>query len=75
MTTILEILNRVAPGVNFSESSNFIDDYLLDSFAILELVAELEKEYGIVIPPAEIIPDNLSSIQGMESLVEKLKRA
>ena len=39
----------------------FVDDEILDSFAIISLVAALEEEYDITISPAELVPENFKT--------------
>ncbi len=68
--TILEILSNVRDDVDFSASSNFIDDGLLDSFDIVTLVEEIEEEFGIEMKGSDIIPDNFISVETIEKLVE-----
>ena len=68
--TILEILSNVRDDVDFSASSNFIDDGLLDSFDIVTLVEEIEEEFGIEMKGSDIIPDNFVSVETIEKLVE-----
>lgn len=70
-TKILEILNGLRPEFDFSASSDFIGDGMLDSFDIVSLVAELEENFGITIDGEDIIPDNFSSIDMIVSLIEK----
>jgi acyl carrier protein len=46
----------------FSNDASFMDEGIIDSTGILELVSHLEEAYGIVIPEDELIPDNLDSV-------------
>lgn len=41
MDTILEILETIKPGANFAASTDFIEEHLLESMEILQLVSEL----------------------------------
>jgi acyl carrier protein len=58
---VLEILNKIRPEFNFSESYNYIDDGMLDSFDIINLVTIIDREYGISIDGMDILPENFSS--------------
>ncbi|HIU74460.1 MAG TPA: acyl carrier protein, partial [Candidatus Pelethocola excrementipullorum] len=51
------------------------DDGLLDSFAILTIVGELEDEFDVSVTPAEIIPDNFNSAKALWTMVQHLKEA
>ena len=50
-----------------------IDDGILDSFAILSIVSELQDEFDITITPADIIPDNFNSAKALWDMVCRLK--
>ncbi|MBN2320609.1 MAG: acyl carrier protein [Acidobacteria bacterium] len=66
------ILKEFLPGEdpnNLTDSTPLIDNGILDSLAILQLVSFLEKEYGIHIEPHETDEEFLGSIVTIESLV------
>ena len=48
MDTILEILETIKPGANFAASTDFIEEHLLESMEILQLVSELNDEFLIL---------------------------
>lgn len=68
---ILEILSNLRPEFDFTSSSNFIDDGLLDSFDIVSLVTELEEQYDVSIDGEDIMPENFSSVEAIIELIEK----
>lgn len=70
---ICEVLAGLRPEFDFSTSSNFIEDGMLDSFDIVSLVTELEDVFGINIDGEDIIPDNFNSIESIAQLVKKSK--
>ena len=47
MDTILEILETIKPGADFASSTDFIEEHLLESMEILQLVSELNDEFDI----------------------------
>ena len=53
-----------------SESESLLDAGLIDSTGILELVAFLESEFAIQMADADIVPENLDSIQVIVRYVE-----
>ena len=71
MSSIEEILKGIRPEFNFSESEDFIGDGMLDSYDILMLVAELDKNYGVSIAGVDIVPENLRNIVSIEKLLAK----
>ncbi len=56
--------------------ASLIDEGIIDSTGVLELVGFLESEFGIRIADADIVPENLGSIAGMTAFITaKTKQA
>lgn len=70
---ILKVLSEEFPQVNFRASDTLVDDGILDSIMITEVIAILTMEFGITIPYEEIVEENFNSIAGMAKMVERLK--
>lgn len=70
---ILEILKNLKEDADFEGSKDFIEDGLLDSFEIVELVAALEDTFEIEINGRDIIPENFISVEAIEQLVDKYR--
>lgn len=68
---IVEILTELRPEFDFTEEVNFIEEGMLDSFDIVSLVDELETNFNVKIDGVDIIPENFSSINSIESLLKK----
>lgn len=73
MKKLLEILEEIQPDADYETCETLIDDGILDSFAILSIVAELEEEFDIKITPVDIIPDNFNSAKGLWNMVLRLQ--
>ena len=67
---VLEICMSVDDSIDYS-STALIDDDLLDSDTLDEIISELSDEFGINIPFDEIIPENFNSIAAITELIEK----
>ncbi len=52
-----------------ADSDSLLENGVMDSTGILELVAFLETEFSIQMSDAEIVPDNLDSIASIASYV------
>lgn len=63
MEKLLEILNDIQPDADYETCTTLIDDEVLDSFAILSIVGELEEAFDIEITPVDIVPENFNSVQ------------
>lgn len=56
MEELLEILNEIDDSIDYENETALIDDQLLDSFAIITLVSELEDAFDISIEASEMMP-------------------
>ncbi len=70
---ILSILKELGTDRDYENSTDFIDEGLLDSFEIVELVEKLEEEFGIEIGGRDIVPENFTNMETIEKLVLKYK--
>lgn len=66
---ILDILKSIQPANDFEESKDFVEDGLLDSFDVVQLVSELENTFNITISALDILAENFNSVQAIEKLV------
>lgn len=73
MNELLEILNEIDDTIDYETETGLIDDHLLDSFAIISLVSELEDAFDISIDAAEMTPENFNSAANLWEMVERLQ--
>ena len=73
MDELLEILEDLAPDVDFENSEDLIDAHKLDSLTIITLISDIEDEFDITIPTVEIVPKNFNSVEAMMELIERLQ--
>ena len=73
MNELLEILEEIAPGVDFESCTTLIDDHILDSFAILQLVSEMEDAFDVEIAPSELGAENFNSAEALWDMITRLK--
>lgn len=57
------------------DDSSFIEQGIVDSTGIMQLVSYLQEQYRIAIEDEELIPDNLDSIKKVAAFIEEKKRA
>ena len=62
-------------GLTLGDGDSFLDHHVLDSTGFLELVAFLEETFGIKVGDAEMIPENLDSIDNVASFVTRKRAA
>ena len=53
------------------DDTSFLEEGIIDSTGILELVNYLEEEFEISVDDEELIPENLDSISNVAAYVEK----
>ncbi|MRI55014.1 acyl carrier protein [Methylobacterium sp. DB1607] len=71
MSTVVEILTQIRPEFDFSQSSDFFEDGMLDSFDLVTLVSELDKAYGISIDGLQIVPENFQNVAAIEAFLSR----
>ena len=69
---LLEILETIKPGADFAASTDFIEEHLLESMEILQLVSELNDEFDINITLPYIKPENFKSVESIYHMVQEI---
>ncbi len=57
-------------GAALRSDSSFMQEGIVDSTGILEVVNWLEEKFGIDIKDNELLPDNLDSIKNIQQFLE-----
>jgi acyl carrier protein len=57
--------SRIGPGTDFLENG------ILDSTGVLELVGFLEEKFGIRVEDDELVPDNMNSLEKITLYISK----
>ena len=68
---IIKILSDLRPEFDFNKPLNFIEEGMLDSFDVINLVTALDNEFGISIDGTDVLPENFSSVERIEALLNK----
>lgn len=68
---ILKILSGLRPEFDFTMDVNFIEEGILDSFDVINLVTALDSEFGISIDGTDVLPENFSSVNAIVMLLKK----
>lgn len=71
MKSIAEILAGIRPDCDFTNSEDFVEDGLLDSFDVVTLVTELETTFCVTITGTDILPENFRNLPAIASLLDK----
>lgn len=58
-----------ADGLN--DDTSFLEEGIIDSTGVLELITYLEEEYAINVEDEELIPENLDSLDNIAAFLTK----
>jgi acyl carrier protein len=61
----------LAQQAELSDTDSFLENGIIDSTGMLELISFLEQENGITIGTEELIPENLDSIERIASFLDR----
>ena len=73
MEELLNLLKEIKENVDFEHCTTLIDDHVLDSFDIIQIITALNDEYDITIPASEIVPANFNSAKALYTMVQRLQ--
>lgn len=72
---VINILSELRPEFDFNDAVNYIEEGMLDSFDIINLVTALDEAFGISIDGIDVLPENFSTLDKIIELIEKNKAA
>jgi len=56
---------------DLKDETSFLDEGIIDSTGILELVSYLEEEFEITVEDEDLVPENLDSINNVVGYLQK----
>ena len=71
MKKMLATLAEVRDDVDFEHTFGLVDEGVIDSLDLTQIIAALDDAFDIHIPAGEIEPENFNSVQDMLALVHK----
>ena len=73
MEELLNIQKEAKPDIDFEKESNLIDNGLIDSFDVVQLVMQLNEAFDIEIGAEEITPENFNSAESIWKMIQRLQ--
>lgn len=73
MEELISLLEDIRDDIDFKECTTLIEDGILDSFDIIQIVNAIDEEFDIEIPATEIIPENFNSAEALLKMITRLK--
>ena len=58
-------------GQSLKDDTSFMEEGIIDSTGILELVFFLEETYGLSVEDDELVPDNMDSLQNITRFIDR----
>lgn len=68
---IINMIKKFNTDGIFEENSDLFAKGIIDSFAVVTLVSEIEEKFNIELEAEDIIPENFQTINAIMVLVEK----
>ena len=62
-------------GEALKDDTSFMEEGIIDSTGILELVFFLEESLGITVEDHELVPENMDTLQNISAFVDRKKKA
>ncbi len=73
MDNLLNVLMELDDSIAWENETALISNQILDSFAIVSLIAELETVFDIRIEAKEMVPENFNSLASMQAMISRLQ--
>ena len=73
MDKIIEILKGIKPSAEINENTALIDEKIIDSLAMINLVGTLSDEFDVDISARDITPENFATPAAIAALIERLE--
>lgn len=58
-------------NVQYANCDSLLENGVIDSTGVLELIAHLESEYGFRVQDEDLVPENLDSIDGIVQFLQR----
>jgi len=56
-------------GFAYADDASFLQEGIIDSLGVVELVAFVQKQYGVTAAQSEVTPDNFDSVAKLAAFV------
>lgn len=73
MEKLKEMLSEKYPSIDFDTEKALVDDGILDSLAVVDIIAMIEEEYDISVTMEYIQPAYFNSLDAMLEMIGELQ--
>ena len=74
MSKLLEVLAEIKDDVDFANEKALVDDGLIDSLDLTQIIAALDDAFDVHIPAGDIEPENFNSVEAMLNLIHQYQK-
>lgn len=75
MEELIRIMSEIRPDLDFTLEDKLIDDDVLDSFDIIQIVSEVNDFFGIELNVNDLLPEKFNSAEALYELISRLKNS
>lgn len=68
---VIDVLSEVKPNITENLDRRFVEEGILDSLDMMNLIMKLEGEFEIMIDPEDVISEYFESVEAIAGLVER----
>lgn len=61
-------------GLNLDDDASFLEEGIVDSTGVLELVMFVEETFNVEVADEDIVPDNFDSVNNLSAYIERLRQ-
>lgn len=58
-------------GYPYSDDASFVEEGIIDSMNVMEMILFVEEKFGIEVADEEIVPDNFNSVRRMADYIRR----
>ena len=73
MEELMNILSQILPDIDFGKEKNLVDDGLLDSVTMVNIISEIEEAFGISVSMEYIQPKYFQSAEAIWEMIGELQ--
>ncbi len=71
MDKLIGLVQELRPDITITEDLELLEEGILDSFDIINLIDRISDVYHIEIDPEELDPDNFANVKTIYDLIAK----
>jgi acyl carrier protein len=58
-------------GFQFKDDDSFLNEGIVDSVGVMELISFVDSQYGLKVDPSEVSPENFDSVNKLAAFIRR----